>query len=719
MAVLEMDVFKVLSRSTKLVSGRTQNKATQLSGLPSEGKYIDPQLYHDNEPDSSRKKRKRNMENPIDETLSEDPVELNFFAQKSSVVSKAHEKPLDYNQKSEKISFLDESECQKILRSHRIKIALLKPQGVDRKKAKKIKKKEAVKAAGKEEYKSIYPQPLMDFSDLRNIYGISNRLAGNLEKQGYKIPTEVQMASLPLLLRPEMALGNYHGDFDGKSTNFLAIAPTGSGKTLAFLIPIIDQILQRRRQTDDKKLHVLEAIVIAPTKELADQIVNEAKILCEGTGVKTSGMRKGMRIANNSDDLAESDSSTDNEEEQTDSETESQKHSLQPMTKADILVSTPGLLLNALSSKDSAPCLCLPSVRTLVLDEADILLEPLFRDQTCSIWSALTHPQLRTTLWSATISSSIENLSLSIIRKRFTEKSPLIRLVVGLKDSALPTISHTLTYCGTETGKLLALRNLLHNSSSGEEKTLKTLRPPVIIFTQTIPRATALHAELLYDIPPQAGGSSRIAVLHSSLSAAARTATLNRFRSGEIWVMITTDLLSRGIDFRGVNAVVNYDIPNDAAGYIHRVGRTGRGGRKGGVAVTFYTREDVPFIRGVVNVIEASRKSGETSKETVNGTENLSWLLDVVPKMGKKEKKDLKFHGVEARRREDIPLTRGDNKGEGKEKRRKTDDDRHDGSKIKKASSTSNRISTKSGYERKLENRKKGAIEASKRKKSL
>ncbi|RKF74257.1 ATP-dependent RNA helicase ROK1 [Golovinomyces cichoracearum] len=713
-----MDVFKVLSRSTKFVSSRNENKATQLSGLPSEGKHIDPQLYHDDEPDSRRKKRKRNMENPIDETISEDSVELNFFAPKSSAVSKAHEKPPDYNQKSEKISLLDESECQKILRSHRIKIALLKPQGVDRKKAKKTKRKEAVKAAEREEYKSIYPQPLMDFSDLRNVYGISNRLAGNLEKQGYKIPTEVQMASLPLLLRPEMALGNCHGDFDGKSTNLLAIAPTGSGKTLAFLIPIIDQILQRRRQSDDKKLHVLEAIVIAPTKELADQIVNEAKILCEGTGVKTSGMRKGMRIANDSEDLAERALSIDNEE-QTDTETESQKISLQPMTKADILVSTPGLLLNALSIKDSAPCLCLPSVRTLVLDEADILLEPLFRDQTCSIWSALTHPQLRTTLWSATISSSIENLSLSIIRKRFTEKSSLIRLVVGLKDSALPTISHTLTYCGTETGKLIALRNLLHNSSSGEEKTLKTLRPPVIIFTQTIPRATALHAELLYDIPPQAGGSSRIAVLHSSLSAAARTATLNRFRSGEIWVMITTDLLSRGIDFRGVNAVVNYDIPNDAAGYIHRVGRTGRGGRKGGVAVTFYTREDVPFIRGVVNVIEASRKSGENSKETDNGTENLSWLLDVVPKIGKKEKKDLKFHGVEARRREDISLSRGDNKGEGKEKRRKTDNDRLDGSKIKKVSGASNRISTKSGYERKLENRKKGAIEASKRKKSL
>jgi len=268
----------------------------------------------------------------------------------------------------------------------------------------------------------------------------------------------------------------------------------------------------------------------------------------------------------------------------------------------------------------------------------------------------------------------------------------IVRLVVGLKDSAIPNITHRLTYAATEPGKLIALRQLLHPTAKSADGT-QSLRPPFLVFTQTIPRAVALHAELLYDIPAEAGGSSRIAVLHSDLSDSARSQVMSRFRNGEIWVLITTDILSRGVDFRGINGVVNYDVPNSGAAYIHRVGRTGRAGRDGGVAVTFYTKEDIPYVKNIANIIAASEKqAGKPPSEA----SMQKWLLDALPKPSKEEKKKLKMYGVEARR---------GGLGIGKE------------GKEAKGGKGRMQISTKSGYERKLENNRKGAIQGSRRRK--
>ena len=162
---------------------------------------------------------------------------------------------------------------------------------------------------------------------------------------------------------------------------------------------------------------------------------------------------------------------------------------------------------------------------------------------------------------------------------------------------------------------------------------------------------------------------------------------MTRFRRGEIWVLITTDLLSRGVDFRGLNGVVNYDVPSSAAGYVHRVGRTGRAGREGGVAVTFYTQDDIPFVKLIANVIRASEKmrgvaEGEGSVK--------QWLLDALPTPSKRERQMLKRRGVEARRSV------------------------KDGKGVK-----ADRISSKSGYDRKIENKRKGAREAAKRRETV
>jgi ATP-dependent RNA helicase DDX52/ROK1 len=379
------------------------------------------------------------------------------------------------------------------------------------------------------------------------------------------------------------------------------------------------------------------------------------------------------------------DENDDDDDDDRKLETKTKNPTTQPTAKADILVTTPLVLLHALSKGSSSEKYPLPTVRHLILDEADVLLDTLFRDQTLGIWDSCINPGLHVTLWSATMGSNIEALASETIQKRrerlsLTTPSTVVRLVVGLKDSAIPNISHKLIYTATEPGKLLGLRQLLHPVALSSNSPV--LRPPFLIFTQTIPRAIALHSELLYDIPAEAGGSSRIAVLHSDLSDSVRSSIMARFRNGEVWILITTDILSRGVDFRGINGVVNYDVPNSGAAYIHRVGRTGRAGRDGGVAVTFYTKEDIPYVKNIANIIAASEKqAGKTPSEA--GMQK--WLLDALPKPSKKDKKNLKMHGVEARR--------------------------------STAVGTKGKISTKSGFERKVENRKKGAIQGSKRRK--
>jgi ATP-dependent RNA helicase DDX52/ROK1 len=722
-----MDVFKLLSRSHK----GAQNSPAQK--LPSSGAVANPQLFGHHEPPAqpapsanTSRKRKRGQ-NGVDasaEPTAALPAELDFFAgaksnedgekksnrrqrkeqQRQQKEGTAHEESVDVVDEEP----YDVDECKKTLRAHKLKVAVLedfKPQPEeevrkDKKKSKKRKKEKVTKDKKKDAKAQLYPRPLTSFAHLRTRYAISRRLAENIQEQGYKLPTEVQLGALPLLLKTpghkaqhgaaEDNEGSSGPEFGG-DIDLLTVAPTGSGKTIAFLIPIINALLADHKETDGKDGP--RAIVLAPTRELASQIVNEARKLAKGTAIKATLMRKGMEVVVRSEEEVVEGSDDDGSGSDSGEDKMVVQKKRAELVKAAILVATPLALLNTLKRKDGTVA-DLPSVRHLVLDEADVLLDPLFREQTVATWSACSNPLLRVGLWSATMGSNIDSLTLSILNTRWEALSakstdlpprpPLVRLVVGLKDTAIPNISHQLTYAATEQGKLLGLRQLLHPTSTPSDSSKPSLRPPFLVFTQTIPRAIALHSELLYDIPPEAGGSSRIAVLHADLSSSARDTIMTNFRKGEIWVLITTDLLSRGVDFCGLNGVVNYDAPNSAAAYVHRVGRTGRAGREGGVAVTFYTQDDIAHIKLIANVIRASEnlrgvKEGEGSVK--------QWLLDALPDVGKRERQQLKKRGVESRRAV---------KGE-------------DGKKSK------DRISTKSGYERRIENNRKGAREASKK----
>ncbi|KAK1510714.1 DEAD/DEAH box helicase [Colletotrichum tamarilloi] len=660
-----MDILKVLSRGIKQPAKGAKNANKGAANLPSAGNRTNPQLFHDEVSSARGNKRKRGKEE-VEEKEEEQLPEVDFFAPPKSETPKESEnakQPAAKAKKADKASsvkatLLPEDECRQILRSHRLKLTLLSERHKKASKVTKSKKKKVAVEVEKET-NQLHPQPLTSFRELRTNYNIAPLLADNLTHQGFKVPTEVQLGALPLLLKPELALKEVPNNEElgdvSKGVDFLAVAPTGSGKTISFLIPAINSIMHKRESSEDKDKHDLSAIIIAPTRELVFQIVNEGRKLALNSGIKIAGMKKGMRFAVAEEDKAESEDededkdeeeeesgkSEDDEDEDEDSETEQVKS--KSVVKADILVTTPALFYNFLtasSKKDRK----VPTVTSLILDEADVLLDPLFREQTMAIWSACHNPELRTTFWSATFGSNIETLVTEAQLARPASK-PLVRLVVGLKDTAVPNVTHKLIYTATEKGKLLGLRQLLHPTAGDDSG--PPLRPPFLVFTQTIERATALEEELKYDIPLAAGGPTRIAALHSGLADKARANIMRRFRAGEIWILITTDVLARGVDFAGVNGVVNYDVPGSSAAYVHRAGRTGRAGREGGVAVTFYTTDDIPFVKTVANVIAASERQAGKKGEEANVQK---WLLDALPNVSKEDKKKIREKGVEARR---------------------------------------------------------------------
>ncbi|KAL1882104.1 hypothetical protein VTK73DRAFT_2195 [Phialemonium thermophilum] len=714
-----MDILKVLTRGIK----QPLNKISESANLPSAGNRPNPQFFHDDVGQTRGSKRKRN--GATEEGVGDiDDSDLDYFAlKKESTIGNEPKAPQIKEQHSgskrsrRRTKLLDEEECRQILGSHRLKVTVLchppatATQVTKGRKSGKptIAEKTSDRATTKDDRKQLYPQPLRSFSDLDQVYGVPTQLVENIKKQGFSVPTEVQMGSLPLLLRPKTALEKSEKSSDIDTDNgvdFMAVAPTGSGKTLSFLIPAISRVCQRKASEHDS--HDLTAVVVAPTRELASQIVSEARKLAQGTGVRIHLMRKGViptaedmkeaqeedsgKVANRNDESTsdEESSSTSGDESEEGRSRKSDRGSsaaMRRVARPDILVTTPKALLNFLSGGKTGARKTLPTVVSLVLDEADVLLDPVFQKQTVGIWNACTNQRLQLTFWSATMPSSIETLITGQLFKRARQlhhgaSRPLMRLIVGLKDTAVPNVTHKLIYTATEPGKLLALRQLLHPVSGADSG--PPLRPPFLVFTQTIERAQALHDELKYDIPAEAGGSTRIAVLHSGLAERVRSTIMSRFRAGDVWVLITTDVLARGVDFAGVNGVVSYDVPTSAAAYVHRAGRTGRAGREGGVAVTFYTKDDIPFVRSVANVIAMSEKQAARGGDgSSNGVQK--WLLDALPKVAKEDKRRLKARGVEVRRT---------------------------GSGSKKAA-----ISTKSSWERRKENNRQGAIEASKRRK--
>ncbi|GMK56453.1 hypothetical protein CspeluHIS016_0302930 [Cutaneotrichosporon spelunceum] len=354
----------------------------------------------------------------------------------------------------------------------------------------------------------------------------------------------------------------------------MCIAPTGSGKTLSYLLPTLVQLRQPARKMGDEGKGI-RALVVVPTHDLAVQIHGVLKAITAGQKWRCMVLSKATQKAVcESAPGHNSDSGTEDEGE----EGEEDEHEAEGGLGIDVLVATPERLHHLLD----AGRISLASTRHLILDESDRLLGPDFLEQVEPIVEA-TGEAVQKALFSATMPAGAEELA------RRWLKDGGVRVVVGVKDSAVTTVDQSLLFTGSEAGKTLALTNLL--SEGG-------LPYPSLIFVQSIERADELCKQLVLD-------GVRAEAVHSGRGKSKRDAAIDAFRCGDVWILVVTDVLARGMDFRGVKVVVNYDFPQTVQSYIHRIGRTGRAGRPG-KAITFFSNEDAPYLRTVANVLRAS-----------------------------------------------------------------------------------------------------------------
>ncbi|KAG7371382.1 DNA/RNA helicase, superfamily II, SNF2 family protein [Nitzschia inconspicua] len=482
---------------------------------------------------------------------------------------------------------------------------------------------------------------------LSSFQAIKHAVLHNIEKGRWKEPTPIQMQSIPTLL---------------ERRDLLACAPTGSGKSGAFILPALilshaanclyynstpsnnapaassskkqkkklqkqqvdsDSLDPSKSQSSTNRQGEIRSLLLAPSRELAAQLHREVDRLGMG---KPGGISSLLLMKANASHVIAG--------------TAGGKSGL------DVLVTTPLRLVDALHKG-----LRLDAVRIVVLDEADRLLDAAdgkqqrddkkkqkkkeikeekrqssnpssdgsstskdsedeeeeeeeddedddnvqpqssgssqtqtFLAQMDSILSAVPTSAVRA-LFSATVTQTVKSLSHSILRNPVdvTIASP------GSAGGANTDIEQELMFVGREEGKLLAMRQL---------KLRGQLKPPVIVFVQSQERAQALFGELLYD-------GLHVDVIHAGRSRTARDNAVARFRKGETWVLICTDLVARGVDFRAVNMVINYDLPTSGITYVHRIGRCGRAGRKG-KAITLFTEADFDNLRTIANVMKQS-----------------------------------------------------------------------------------------------------------------
>lgn len=234
--------------------------------------------------------------------------------------------------------------------------------------------------------------------------------------------------------------------------------------------------------------------------------------------------------------------------------------------KFDILVSTPNRLSALL--KTEPPSLNLGKLEWLIIDECDRLFELGFKDDLTAIYKhCLQSDRCKRAMFSATLETNL-------VKWAEIQMNDVAVVIVGGKNKTASNVEQQLTYVGNEAGKALSLREIM---TSGVEV-------PVLIFVETKEKAKHLANEFQYD-------DINIDFIHSERDQKERDSIVAGFREGRIWFLVCTELMGRGIDFKGVNVVVNYDCPKTSTSYIHRIGRTGRAGRKG-KAITFVANED-------------------------------------------------------------------------------------------------------------------------------
>ena len=350
--------------------------------------------------------------------------------------------------------------------------------------------------------------------------GISKQLVDQLRSNGIAVPTPIQKQSIPFVLKGE---------------DVIAQAQTGTGKTFAFILPIIEKI--------DRDASHIQALIVAPTRELALQITEEIeKMIDVIEGLAVLAVYGGQDVA---------------------------KQLKRLKRNPQIVVGTPGRLLDHIRRET----IRLAETSFLVLDEADQMLHIGFLGEVEEIIKE-TPSTRQTLLFSATMPPEVRKLAAKHMKN---PEYIQIEKKQGPAASVKQIAVHT-----TDRAKQAALIHLI-----------ETHRPFLaVIFCRTKRRVSKLYDAL------KAHGFS-CDELHGDLSQAKREQVMKRFREAEIQLLVATDVAARGLDIEGITHVFNYDIPQDAESYVHRIGRTGRAGMSG-LAVTFYSSAE----RSALELIE-------------------------------------------------------------------------------------------------------------------
>jgi ATP-dependent RNA helicase DDX5/DBP2 len=390
---------------------------------------------------------------------------------------------------------------------------------------------------------SKVPKPVTSFDYMQFPECISQTLEG----LGFKTPTGIQMQGVPVA-------------FSGMDV--VGLAETGSGKTLAFLLPAIVHIqAQPKLQRNDGPI----ALVLAPTRELACQILAEANKFTRNSGVRTACCYGGVPKGQQARDL---------------------KYG------AEIVIATPGRLIDFMEYGTTN----LKRVTYLVLDEADRMLDMGFEPQVRKIVAEIRSDR-QTLLWSATWPKEVASLARDLCREE-----PVQITVGSAGKKANDRITQHVIVCD-DSEKADRLKTLLETIVDGTSK--------IIIFTDTKRGADHLQRGLRNQ------GVSALAI-HGDKTQQERDWTLDQFKKGRCLVLIATDVASRGLDVKDVMYVINYDFPKQIEDYIHRIGRTGRGGSSGDAYTLFSRDGNARMAKDLIKVLRDCNQKVEADLEALD-----------------------------------------------------------------------------------------------------
>ena len=354
--------------------------------------------------------------------------------------------------------------------------------------------------------------------------GLNEQILAGVDALGFSTPTPVQAGAIPKVLA---------------GRDVVASAQTGTGKTAAFALPTLQRIA-------GKSGHGPHALVVTPTRELAAQIDDVVKVVCQKTGQRAVIVMGGAKFDKQIAALEKG---------------------------CDLLVATPGRLLDLMEHNHVS----LSGVEVLVLDEADRMLDMGFWPSVRRIMHALPE-QHQTLLFSATIPPSIKSTIDAMLHE------PAVVEISRVGETA-DTVEERLCPV-TQAQKPELLRALLDTGVASGERPER-----VLVFCRTKHRVDDVSAMLK-------NAQVKVDVMHADRPQQARARALERFREGKVQVLVATDVMSRGIDVAGVDAVVNFDVPMDPEDYVHRIGRTGRAGATGH-AYTFVAPDEISPLREI------------------------------------------------------------------------------------------------------------------------